>query len=240
MKGELHINKADSSYESANSVAELIVSSAEAALSKKGRALVGLCGGRSVKHIYERLSVMDARFERIFFFLLDERLVSPTDEQSNFRLINDTLLSPLQQAGKISNDNIIKPDYSLIDRPDEFAASYSEILSRRIGEDMPGVDCALYSMGEDGHVASIFPGHVAGFESADFFFAECDSPKAPSKRLSISAAGVSHAGTSVLLAFGASKRAALSKLRDEGLKEGELPAKLVLRSERSELYTDMV
>ncbi|EAN31303.1 Glucose-6-phosphate dehydrogenase domain protein [Theileria parva strain Muguga] len=73
---------------------------------------IGLSGGHTPRGIYRFLGSMkdlDLDFNRIIFFLVDERYVPSDDEMSNLRLLRNTLL----KHWPIPESNLIFPDTSL-------------------------------------------------------------------------------------------------------------------------------
>ena len=84
-----------------------------------------------------------------------------------------------------------------------------------------GIDIALLGMGEDGHIASLFPGHAAPPEGA-LAAHIADSPKPPKDRITLTHRVLAAAtDVSILLATGEGKRAALERL---GAGDASLPA----------------
>ena len=73
------------------------------------------------------------------------------------------------------------------------------------------LDVVLLGMGEDGPVASLFPGHRALTAPGVVLVVE-DSPKPPPVRVTLTLSMVTTASTVVLLARGAAKRPALARL----------------------------
>jgi len=82
-----------------------------------------------------------------------------------------------------------------------------------------GLDVVLLGMGEDGHVASLFPGRAA--QGAQGVAHVTESPKPPPERVTLTRQVLATAESAILLAVGESKRRAL-----EGLRRGDpaLPA----------------
>lgn len=80
------------------------------------------------------------------------------------------------------------------------------------------LDVVLLGMGEDGHVASLFPGHPV-LAAGGLAAAITDSPKPPPARITLTLPLIQRAGAAVLLATGEGKRAALVRLlgRDPAL-----------------------
>jgi 6-phosphogluconolactonase len=84
-----------------------------------------------------------------------------------------------------------------------------------------GLDVLLLGIGEDGHIASLFPGRPFDRPGAPSVFAVADSPKPPPRRITLALATLGAAADGVLIAAGAGKRAALERLAKG---DPELPA----------------
>ena len=82
------------------------------------------------------------------------------------------------------------------------AASYARTLA--VATQGSPLDVCLLGIGEDGHVASLFPAHP-GLEDTRTVFAVYDSPKPPPKRLTLSLPVLRSATSLVVLALGAAK-----------------------------------
>ena len=91
-----------------------------------------------------------------------------------------------------------------------------------------GLDVLLLGMGEDGHVASLFPGHETP-TGARVAFVE-DAPKPPPERITLTRRLLQTARASVLVASGEAKRSALERLLagDPSLPAQGLPGLVVV------------
>jgi len=162
--------------------------------------------------------------QNVHFFWADERCVPPDDPESNFRLAKELLFAPLN----ISESQIHRVRGEL---PPETAAAQAtaEILrivppasrSPQRGEGvqpLPVLDMIFLGMGEDGHVASLFPDGIetAGSDNA-VYRAVTNSPKPPPNRITLGYATIAAARQVWVLVSGAGKEAALRKsLYDDG------------------------
>jgi len=72
-------------------------------------------------------------------------------------------------------------------------------------------DLVLLGMGEDGHTASLFPGHATG--DGDLVIPVFDAPKPPPERVSLSLRALASCREMLILVTGAGKRAALAAWR---------------------------
>lgn len=126
------------------------------AIAARGAFRVALTGGETPRSTYQLLATRrDIDWPHIEVFWGDERAVPPQHPDSNFRLAHETLLSHLpilpQQVHRMPAD---WPDL------DGAALAYENLLRDRLG-DPPRFDLVLLGLGEDGHVASLFPRHPA-------------------------------------------------------------------------------
>jgi 6-phosphogluconolactonase len=119
-----------------------------------GGGEIVLAGGSTPKAAYERfvdavkavgLSLAGSRF-----WIGDERCVDPEDERSNYRMIKETLIDPLDGVTSVDVERI-RGELG----PDPAADDYEQRL-RAAGP--PTFALVLLGIGPDGHTASLFPG----------------------------------------------------------------------------------
>jgi 6-phosphogluconolactonase len=100
------------------------------------------------------------------------------------------------------------------DDPDTAARMYEELLlSRRRPEDRgpaPSFDICLLGVGEDGHVASVFPGSPAVYETERAVVAVRGSPKPPPIRITLTLPAIRCAAEVWLIVSGSVKSAAVA------------------------------
>ncbi len=95
------------------------------------------------------------------------------------------------------------------------------------------IDIALFGVGEDGHIASLFPGHALLSEPELNFLEILDSPKAPPHRITISTAMISQMALAIVFFIGAGKADAYQDFIDPKKVAAQLPAKLVQLAQES-------
>ena len=80
-----------------HAAAEEFVSLGRTAIGAQGRFTVALSGGSTPKALYSLLAANYANFawDRVFLFFGDERHVPPTDPESNYRMVNESLLTKI-------------------------------------------------------------------------------------------------------------------------------------------------
>jgi 6-phosphogluconolactonase len=200
---------------------------------------LGLCGGRSVVGLLsalERESIHQPKelLGRIQFFMVDERLVPLTDEQSNFGGLKRLLFDALVEKGAIS-ERQLHPFMTRADEADFGCGAYFKELQFFGGK----FTVVVLGVGEDGHVAGLFPHHSTLQETEARFLHFHDSPKPPSDRMTASPALITHAELSVVLALGDGKREAWKTFSNEAVSVAACPAKLATKAHSCLVVTDL-
>jgi len=206
-----------------------------------GRAphCVALSGGRIAQSFFSAVAtsayLQRISFANVHFFWADERCLPPDDAESNFRIARELLLSPLG----IANDHIHRVRG---EEPADFSSAEAEAEICRIaplnGDGLPVLDLIFLGLGEDGHVASLFPGQSESAAAGRFAYrAITDSPKPPARRISLSYAAIAAAKQVWVLASGVGKAAAL---RESIKPDGRTPLARVLQSRtHTRIFTDL-
>ena len=167
-------------------------------------AHVALAGGSTPKPFYRALNRLDLSWDRITWWLGDERWVPPNDEMSNEKMIRESL-----GAGR--------PDFSdrfrswhLADDPQNAALRYEEQLCREMGNP-PKFDLILLGIGPDGHTASLFPGTAALSEKTRYAVANA-VPQMKATRLTLTFPALDRAQQIWFLVRGKDKEPILKSL----------------------------
>jgi 6-phosphogluconolactonase len=141
-------------------VAEEIVATINDCINERGKCSLSLSGGSTPSAIYRLLSrpplIKEVNWAKVLIFFGDERWVDKESKNSNYLMIQETLLNNV----KIPKNNISPINYSLTSA-EESAKEYESIMKSTLSCDANGVpifDIVLLGVGEDGHTASIFPG----------------------------------------------------------------------------------
>ena len=131
------------------------------------RVAICLTGGSSPKQLYELLGNEPYRsqipWDRVHWFIGDERFVPATDSLNNMRMARQAFLNG---CAPLVN---IHPMATNAADPDEAAHRYETELKSFYGADSldparPLFDVVLMGVGPDGHTASLFPGYPAMVE----------------------------------------------------------------------------
>ena len=140
-----------------HAAAEEFVRTGRAAIGAQGRFSVALSGGSTPKALYSLLAGNYASFpwNRTFLFFGDERHVPPTDTESNYRMVHESLLTKIT----IPSENVFRVPAEIPDADaaaSEYEAQLRKFFDLKRGE-FPRFDLILLGLGPDGHTASLFP-----------------------------------------------------------------------------------
>ena len=110
-----------------------------------------LTGGESPRKLYKKLSKIDINWNNIDLFWGDERYVSHQSKNSNYRLAFNEFIKKI----KLDKKNIlpIKIHKSI----SKTSAEYSLTIKKYFKYKKISFDYCLLGMGNDGHIASLFP-----------------------------------------------------------------------------------
>ena len=127
-------------------------------IERRGSFTVALSGGKTPIVFYQKLAGWDNQsfWKRTHVFLVDERFVPFEDEDSNYRMLRETLLGRIP----IPQENI-HPIPTEEGSLEASARGYEKDLVRFfkvLKGQYPALDLILLGIGEDGHTASLFPG----------------------------------------------------------------------------------
>lgn len=185
------------------------------AAARSGRVALCLSGGATPRRLYELLGAAPRRerlpWPRIHCFWGDERFVPHDDPRSNFRMAHEALLRHVP----IPADNI-HPIPTERGSAAAAAAAYERVLKGFYGADAldavrPLFDLTLLGLGEDGHIASLFPNSPTLAET-EKWVAPAVGPGAVD-RVTLTYPALASSAATVLLVAGERKGAVLSRLR---------------------------
>lgn len=162
--------------------------------------VVALAGGDTPRPVYERLAATDYPWPEVDLLFTDERCVPTGHADSNFRMVDESLLSRLP-AGRGPRVHGMPGEVCDAD-------GHERQLRRRFGSDLR-LDLAVLGLGRDGHTASLFPGDPA-LEERERWVLGVD--RSDHRRLTLTLPVLSSANTAMFLVVGESKRQALGRL----------------------------
>jgi 6-phosphogluconolactonase len=116
---------------------------------------LAISGGKTPTPMFEDLSKSDLDWSRIHIFWVDERCVPPSDDRSNFKEANQSLLIP----AKVPRENIhrILGELDPAEAAETYVADIKRFFELKPGQ-LPVFDVLHRGMGPDAHTASLFPG----------------------------------------------------------------------------------
>ncbi len=173
-----------------------------------------LSGGQTPRSLYEEIgrilsSWPPARKNRILWVPSDERMVPPTDSDSNDRMIRETLV---RRAGfPDANLERMRGESPL---PEKEALRFEHRLLelfRDPGPHPPEFDWGFLGVGDDGHTASLFPGSAAELEHRKLVLSVPETPGRMA-RLTLSYRLLARSRRLVFVCTGERKRAILKKI----------------------------
>ena len=162
-----------------------------------------LTGGSTPKALYKILSEKNVDWKNVHFWWGDERCVPPDHPDSNFGLAQKTLLSKIA----VEQDHVYRMKGEM--EPASAALEYEGHLRKVFdGDAVPAFDLVLLGMGDDGHVASLFPG-TAALNVQDRLVVHNYVEKLQTNRLTMTFRLLNQAKKTLFLVSGASKAMAL-------------------------------
>jgi 6-phosphogluconolactonase len=176
-----------------------ILAAADRAIRARNQFHLVLAGGDTPRGAYRRLRQARVDWSGWYIYFGDERCLPANDTARNSRM-----------AGEAWLDHVSIPTERLHAIPAELGAvqaaqAYAKTL-HAVGE----FDLVLLGLGEDGHTASLFPGHEWGTApGSPDALAVFDAPKPPPQRVTLSAVRLSRARQVMFMVSGEAKHRAI-------------------------------
>ncbi|MDQ6919614.1 MAG: 6-phosphogluconolactonase [Candidatus Dormibacteraeota bacterium] len=179
-----------------------------AALQGDGARSLVLTGGTTPRQMYGLLGELPVEWGRVTLLFGDERCVPPTDAESNYRMAKETLLARVDAGGVLRIPGELGAE--------DAAGVYDAVVGR-----LQPLDLVLLGIGEDGHCASLFPGHPA-LNAIGWAVPVHDAPKPPPDRVSLTLGCLRNARRVIFLVTGTGKADAFRRAQ-----AGEVPAGMI-------------
>ncbi len=190
-----------------DAVADAAAKALLGALRDSDRPSLVATGGTTPGPTYDRLAKADLDWSRVTVTLTDERFVDPASAMSNEKLIRERLLVGRAAAARF-----------LPLRNGRASPGEDAKVADRALRDLEFFDAVLLGMGEDGHIASLFPGAPGLAEALDprgeaFCIGVALAGEAPRlPRISLTLRALLDCGLIVLLITGEEKRAVIERV----------------------------
>jgi 6-phosphogluconolactonase len=186
---------------------------------------IALSGGSTPEYLFRYLADNYANridWEKLLVFWGDERCVPPESKESNYRMAYENLLQ-----------NVPIPDANVFrirgeDDPATEARQYSELVSDNVleFEDTPQFDLMLLGLGNDGHIASIFPDKLELFNSSQLFEVAV-KPETREKRITATGKLINNASKIYFIVTGKEKAEIVSEIVEKKTGSDRYPASRV-------------
>lgn len=179
---------------------------------------IGLTGGSTPKAFYEWAAKKQVftkhSLNNIRWMTSDERYVPLESAESNFGNADRLMLTPLN----VPQDN--KYPWSISDSPEEAAEHYNDLFAPNTGFNL-----CLLGMGDDCHIASIFPNSPLITSSPSENFTSINVPN-KGTRLTITPYGLNHCQKILMIVTGNGKSSGLKEVLQGPFNPSEKPAQL--------------
>ncbi|GIG92984.1 6-phosphogluconolactonase [Plantactinospora endophytica] len=184
------------------------------AQAERGEAGIVLTGGRIAASVYRAVRDLPARdavdWSRVDVWWGDERFLPAGDPERNETQAREAFLDALPLAPNRVHPMPASDGPDGAD-PEAAAARYAATLAAAAGPGtatLPYFDVLMLGVGEDGHIASIFPEHPVSYENRPVS-AVRGSPKPPPVRITLTRSAINTAEDVWLIASGSGKARAV-------------------------------
>ncbi|MDC0423405.1 6-phosphogluconolactonase [Methylophilaceae bacterium] len=200
--------------------ASLIIDLANKAINKKGFFSIVLCGGGTPKNIYSKLSYANTDWSAWYVYFGDERCLPIDHPERNSLMAQDSWLFKSEI-----------PTAQVFPIPSELGNKKAAMQYENTIKKVEKFDLVLLGFGEDGHIASLFPGHT--WDDDRLVVPVFNAPKLPSERVSLTTKGLSNAKDVIFLVAGKNKAKAFSLWGDTKI----TPASLITATNNVRILT---
>lgn len=188
----------ENSDQVAEAACKEILVAAKSAIAERGKFKLVLAGGSTPEKVYRLLAKSESDWANWWVYHGDERCL-PIDHKDRNSIM----------AAQAVLDQVAIPKNQIFDIPAELGPEQGAIAYRQVVADALPFDLVLLGMGEDGHTASLFPGHQHNPD--ELTHAVFNSPKPPPERVSISANALGNSQQVIFLVTGVNKRDAVKQ-----------------------------
>jgi 6-phosphogluconolactonase len=200
--------------------AQFIIERAKIAIREKGSFSLVLSGGTTPVNVYKLLANEQVDFEKWHIYFGDERCFPLNHLERNSNVAESTWLSKV---------NILKSNIFII--PAELGNTEGALAYEKILDKNKPFDLVMLGLGDDGHIASLFPTHQ--WDNSKQVISVSNAPKSPSDRISLTPSRLSNTEEVLFLISGKNKVNAFKQWKD-GV---DLPANLISAKNKISILT---
>ncbi|MBT5186723.1 MAG: 6-phosphogluconolactonase [Kordiimonadaceae bacterium] len=201
-----------------------IISKLSQSIDERQKASMLLSGGSTPGPLYDLMSKQEMNWKNVYFSVTDERWLETNHQDSNERLVRATLLqNKAASANYVSlKSNQPTPHMGQKDTEQNFA-------------DFPfPIDIVLLGMGEDGHMASLFPNIEDSQKAMDkeikYFCHAIKREEGDVDRMTVTLNGLLKSKRIILYFYGQKKLDVYNKAKE--LKSDSLPISYLLHQDK--------
>ncbi len=176
---------------------------------KKRTINIAISGGSTPRKMFKYFTEKYGNallFERFDIWWVDERCVPFGDDESNYKWANELWLKPSGISAESTHRIMGEKD------PEEELLRYSKEITKHVQEfrELPQFDLILLGMGDDGHVASIFPDRMDLFTTNKI----CEitiHPETGQKRITLTGTVINNSTKVIFIVTGKNKSGIIRK-----------------------------
>lgn len=212
-------------------VAERVAELAQAAFAARGVFTMAIAGGSAAEVCLPVLANAALPWAAVHIFWCDERAVPLTHRDSNAGQA-----IALWKGSRLAAEAVLHTMPANSPGLEKAATMYATELASVAGNPAE-LDVVLLGVGEDGHVASLFPHHRELSNTSALALAVSDSPKPPKRRLTLSLSVLTNARDTFIVALGAGKAQVMRQALESP--NSQLPVSLVIhKANRTHVLMD--
>lgn len=220
-------------FETAQQAVEKIAQEFKAYSEKGTPVHISLSGGSTPKLLFKTLAqapyANEIQWQNLHFWWGDDRMVPPTDEQSNYgevqKLLFDHINIPAENIHRIRGEENVETELAIFSQ--ELTACVPDLA----------FDWIILGMGNDGHTASLFP-HQTNFDDPNVAVI-AKHPESGQIRISKTAKLIEKAKRITYLVTGAAKAEILKEIEETPAESLPYPAaKIQAQNGVTEWYLD--
>ncbi len=206
-------------------LADHICAQANVAEGRQAHFSIALSGGSLLDHMAAArdhyLGRSDVNWAAWHVFWADERWVPPHSADSNFGAAHERFLRHLPVPTE--QIHAVPHAHSPSAAATAYAKTLQNVLRPREGQ-YPKFDVILLGIGEDGHTASLFPGHPTMATPQAWVATVTDAPKPPPNRITLTLPVLNSARNVTWVATGGGKREIVTRVLHPNRSDTTLPA----------------
>lgn len=186
---------------------------------------MALSGGTTPKAIFKSIAenyIDKIDWSRVMLFWGDERCVSPSSDESNYKMAYENLIKFINIPE--SNIHRIEGEKDPAHEAERYSYMVKSMLPLK--NDSPQFDLVMLGLGDDGHTASVFPDNIQLFNSGQLFEVS-EHPDTGQIRITATGKIINNAKEVCFLVTGAGKAQRVAQVLQQKPGWLELPASLV-------------